>query len=101
MKKLFLILVMLVAVNASGQWVNYTLPFNGITYTLGFANVNTGVACGNTIMPYTARYFYTSNAGTNWVVSTFPSSIRATADVQFINSTLVYGGGAENVGVKI
>ena len=100
MKKFLVILLMLVSMNASAQWVNYTLPFNGITYTLGFANVNTGVACGNTIIPWTARYFYTTNAGTNWVASTFPSSIRSTAEVQFINSTLVYACGAENVGVN-
>ena len=94
MKKLLVILLMLAAMNANAQWVNYTLPFDGLTYTLGFANVNNGVAFGHTVMPFTARYFYTSNAGTNWVASTFPSSIRSTVDVQFINSTLIYACGA-------
>ncbi len=63
MKKLFLILVMLVAVNASGQWVNYTLPYDGIVYTLGFSNVNTGVACGHTILPFNEKLYYTTNSG--------------------------------------
>ena len=100
MKKLLVIVLMFVAVSVNAQWVNYTLPFDGQIYTLGFANVSTGVACGNTIMPYSARYFYTSNAGINWAASTFPPTIRSTVDVQFINSTLVYGGGAENIALK-
>jgi photosystem II stability/assembly factor-like uncharacterized protein len=86
--------------NCQSQWVNYTLPYDGIVARLGFSDVNTGAACGNTVNPWSARFYYTTNAGINWMASTFPSTLRSTVDVQFINSTLVYACGAENTGVN-
>ena len=82
--------------NSGAQWVQNTLPYDGIVYTLGFTNVNTGVACGHTFFPFYAKLYYTTNGGSNWLTSTYPSTLRVNGKVQFINSTLVYAGGAEN-----
>ena len=95
MRKLFVILVMLAAMNASAQWVNYTLPYNGIAGTIGFYNVNTGVSCGNNTN--SLQLFYTTNAGSNWIIATYPFEINDLTKVQFINSSTVYACGSEEI----
>ncbi len=83
--------------NCQSQWSNYLLPYNGIAYTLGFYNINTGVSCGHTVGTFYEQLYYTSNSGVNWIIASYPLEIRALSDVQFINSTTVYACGAENI----
>jgi len=83
--------------NCKSQWVSYTLPYNGIAYTLGFYNVNTGVSCGHTFLSFNEKIYYTTNSGISWIQATYPQELRAIADIQFINATTIYACGAENV----
>ena len=79
------------------QWHTYTLPYSGIANTLEFYNLNLGISCGHTLLGFNERIFYTTNSGTNWIQATCPLEIRAMIDIQFINSSTIYGCGAENV----
>lgn len=103
-RKILLIFVLALILNSSflihncqSQWANYTLPYDGLAYTIGFFGVNTGVVCGHSLWDAQSKFYYTTNAGINWIASAYPSTLRATIDVQFINSSLVYACGAENV----
>lgn len=88
---------MLVAVSSNAQWVNYTLPYNGFVSAVDFYNVNTGVSVGRTTNVSTGQFYYTTNAGINWILASSPSEISGLSAVQFINSTTVYAGGSETI----
>ncbi|MCX6159441.1 MAG: T9SS type A sorting domain-containing protein [Ignavibacteriae bacterium] len=85
----------LIILNSDAQWVNYTLPYNGIAGTIGFFNANTGVSSGSNMS--SLQLYYTTNAGSNWVLSTYPLEINNLADVQFMNSSIVYACGNEAI----
>jgi len=82
--------------NCRAQWATYTLPYQGIAYTLGFYNLNTGVSCGHTFTSFNEQLYYTTNSGVNWILAAYPSTIRALVSVQYVNSTIVYACGSEN-----
>jgi len=66
MKKLFVALAMLIAINANAQWVQMS---NGIT---GYGIINDLAYSGNNILASTPQGLFTStNFGTNWIHSTF------------------------------
>ena len=85
----------LLILDSDAQWINYTLPYNGIAGTIGFFNTNTGVSCGSNMS--SLQLYYTTNSGSNWVLSTYPLEINNLADVQFINSSTVYACGNEAI----
>lgn len=97
MKKVILIIILLVGVEADAQWIQYLLPYNGFAYTLGFYDVNRGLSFGHTMFPFNQNMYFTTNSGNNWLPANYPSGLRAFADVQYINSSLVYAGGSENI----
>ena len=99
-RRMIIALIMLSAINANAQWEYYTLPYNGIAYTLGFYDLNKGISFGHTLFPANEKMFYTTNSGISWVQTNYPAEIRAIADVQFINASIVYASGAENVAIN-
>ncbi len=100
MKKVILIIILFAGLEANAQWMQYLLPYYGYAYTLGFYDVNRGLSFGHTMFPFNQNLYYTTNSGTNWMAANYPSGLRAFADVQYINSSLVYAGGSENLFVK-
>jgi len=99
-RKIIITLIMLFSMSAGAQWASYTLPYNGIAYTLGFYDLNKGISFGHTLFPANEKMFYTTNSGISWVQTNYPAEIRAIADVQFINASTVYACGAENVAIQ-
>ncbi len=96
-KYLLLILLCILVKNIKSQWIPYFLPYQGVAYSLNFYDINKGVSAGHTLGFFSARIFFTSNSGNNWILSSYPSEIRALPALQFIDSLLVYSGGAENL----
>jgi len=89
MKKLFLILVMLSAINARAQWVtNYTDTSIYIDFMdVQFSSTNTGWVAGYKINPNgttEGRLLKTTNAGGNWVLQNV-GTIAGLWGVYFIN----------------
>ena len=82
--------------SCGAQWMTYSLPYKGVAYTLGFYNLNTGVSCGHMLSAFNEQLYYTTNSGVNWILASYPSTIRALASVQYVNSTIVYACGSEN-----
>lgn len=98
MKNFILILFLFVFINSSSsQWIPYYLPHQGIAYTIEFYNINKGVTTGHTFGVFTEKLYYTTNSGLNWILSYYPNEIRALPALQFIDSLLVYSGGAINL----
>jgi hypothetical protein len=77
MKKLFVVLVMLAGVNASGQW----MPAGSVGSFSDFASYNTTLYASSFILtdnndnPLSGPgVFYTTNNGINWIQTAFPYS---------------------------
>lgn len=87
---------MLTYCSTFAQWNPYYLPYQGIANALDFYG-NNGVAAGHTLFPFNEQLYVTTNSGNNWILSTYPSGLRALTAVQFVNSLTVYAGGAENL----
>ncbi len=96
MKRILLVLVLFTFVNADAQWITYTLPYNGVANSISFYDLNNGVSCGHNTITFYEQIYRTTNSGVNWVLSSFPSTIRAIVGIQYINANLVYACGAEN-----
>ncbi|MBI5403429.1 MAG: T9SS type A sorting domain-containing protein [Ignavibacteriae bacterium] len=93
----FLILFIFNSDCSFSQWSVYSLPYSGLAYRTDFLNLNTGVACGHSLMPvFSGNIFYTTNSGANWNLSSFPPDIRAVSGVYYINPSLVLACGAQN-----
>jgi photosystem II stability/assembly factor-like uncharacterized protein len=68
MKKLFVVLMLLVAMNASGQWVyQYTAGQYSNLNAIHFPSENTGYAVGEQPSSPRAVFLKTTNGGTNWI----------------------------------
>jgi hypothetical protein len=96
MKKIILLIILNCSL-LNAQWIPYTLPYNGIAYCLAFNNLNNGISCGHTLFPFNEKIYYTSNSGMNWLPASCPPEIRALSNVIYINSSLIYACGAENL----
>jgi photosystem II stability/assembly factor-like uncharacterized protein len=101
-KKMFFFLIFLLILNCTlnidnclCQWGVQTFPFNGVVYGIAFKDVNNGVACGHNNSASEMLYF-TTNSGTNWILASYPATLRVLPSVQYINATTLYAGGAEN-----
>lgn len=96
MKKIILLIILNCSLS-NAQWNSYTLPYNGIAYCLAFNNLNYGISCGHTMFPFSGKIYYTTNSGVNWLPAFCPPEIRALSYVKYINSSLIYACGAENL----
>ncbi|MBK8552320.1 MAG: T9SS type A sorting domain-containing protein [Ignavibacteria bacterium] len=98
--ELFFILVsvFLTANISNSQWVQQTLPPDGgIILGIDFTDPGHGVIGGWTYESQpTARGYYTTNGGVNWLSSSVPDSVRAITDIQFISKETGYATGAYN-----
>jgi photosystem II stability/assembly factor-like uncharacterized protein len=83
--------------NCFCQWSVQTFPFNGVIYGIAFKDVNNGVACGHTFTNFSEMLYYTTNSGTNWILASYPPTLRSLPSVQYINATTIYASGAENI----
>jgi len=88
MKKLFVVLVMLAAMNASGQWV----PAGSVGTFSDFASYNSNLYVSAFILfddndnPLSGPgVYYSTNNGTNWIQTAFPYSAR---DIHFKGTRL-------------
>ena len=104
MKKLFYTIIIVLIVHCTlkiedclCQWSVQTFPFNGVVYGIAFKDVNNGVACGHTFYNFNEKLYYTTNSGTNWLLASYPLTLRALTSVQYIDATTVYACGAENL----
>lgn len=80
------------------QWIPYYLPYQGIAYSIDFYGADKGVSGGHTLPISVNEYLYfTSDGGNNWLLASYPSNVRALPTVQFVNSSIVYAAGAENM----
>jgi len=86
MKKLFVVLVMLVAMNASAQWVQMSgIPWSAVSFASSGSNIIAGTQHG--------AYLSTNN-GSNWVFSSFNDlTIHALA----VSGDSVYAGSVNGV----
>ncbi|MCX7832860.1 MAG: T9SS type A sorting domain-containing protein [Ignavibacteria bacterium] len=98
MKRLVTILIFLAFYNFTySQWIPYYLPHQGLASAIEFFNINRGVTTGHTFGVFNERLYFTTNSGVNWILSFYPAEIRALPALQFVDSLLVYSGGAENL----
>ncbi|MCX6157241.1 MAG: YCF48-related protein [Ignavibacteriae bacterium] len=85
MKKLLVILVMLVAMNASGQWVTQYPYTAGVGLRdIEFINNNTGWICGDGII------LKTTNMGVNWVQQIHPAPDKNLFSIHPVDSNIVF-----------
>ncbi len=88
-------IIMMSTLNA--QWIKQSVPGNaGIMLSIDFANINTGVSCGNRSLFY-GKAIYTSNGGANWYYASVPDSSRSFVSVDMADSLTGYMGGAYNL----
>ncbi|MGB9696598.1 MAG: T9SS type A sorting domain-containing protein [Ignavibacteria bacterium] len=96
MKRFFVLLYVITYCSSFAQWNPYYLPYQGIANALDFYG-NNGVAAGHTLFPFNEQLYVTTDFGSSWILSTYPPNLRALTAVQFVNSVIVYAGGAENL----
>lgn len=99
--RVFILFFFVFVTNVShSQWIPYYLPYQGIAYSIDFYDVSKGISTGHTFFVFNEKLFYTTDSGLNWIQSFYPLNVRALPALQFIDSLLVYSGGAENLYVK-
>ena len=84
MKRIFVILVMLVSLNASSQWVHQYTGTTSSFHHIAFINKYTGWACGDGVI------MKTTNSGTNWNTQSHQATDKFLWSIFPVDSNVVY-----------
>jgi len=85
MKKLFLVLAMLVAMNVNAQWVQQYTGTTANLYDIEFLNRYTGWSVGAA-----GTCLKTTNGGINWIQMNHPVGTKPLNSVHIVDSNVVY-----------
>ena len=85
--------------NSASQWIPQTLPENGgVVIAINFTDPLHGCIGGWRFESnITAKAYYTTDGGENWLPSFVPDSIRAITDIKFISHNTGFATGAYNL----